>query len=162
MGWFTRKPDPMTARTHELNAEIVALEFEIQQLYNAANCSDPLQIQTVLEETRSKPTGPFIKAEEEQEESLPAEPKRDYPGLYNDLGLRKFDLAGWWLRKKYAKPLPVPTKNEQLVTLMVTGCHQGHNALRKDTRLARNRFILLALVLLAVLWSVLSLLIPQL
>ena len=107
------------------------------------------------------PTGPFIKAEEEWAESIPAEPERDCPGLYNDLGLRKFDLAGWWLRKKHPEP-PAATKNEQLVTLIATGRHHGHTALRRDTRLARNRFILLTLVLLAVLWSILSLLIPQL
>ena len=162
MGWFTRKQNPMTTRSRELNAEIDALEFEIHQLKNAANCSDPRQIQTVLKETRSVPTGPFIKAEEERAESIPAEPERDCPGLYNDLGLRKFDLAGWWLRMKRLEPLPAPTKNEQLVTLIATGRHHGHTALRRDTRLARNRFVLLTLVLLAVLWSILSLLIPQL
>ena len=108
------------------------------------------------------PTSPFIKDEEGLPESIPAEPERDCPSLYNDLGLRKFDLAGWWMRVKRAKPLPAPTKNEQLVTLIAAGRHHGHTALRKDTRLARNRFILLTLVLLAVLWSILSLLIPQL
>ena len=108
------------------------------------------------------PTSPFIKDEEGLPESIPAEPERDCPSLYNDLGLRKFDLAGWWMRVKRAKPLPAPTKNEQLVTLIAAGRHHGHTALRKDMRLARNRFILLVLVLLAVLWSILSLLIPQL
>ncbi len=162
MSWFTRKQDPMTARARELNAEIAALEFEIHQLDNAANCPDLRQIQTVLEETRSMPANSFLKTEEELPESTPAEPERDCPSLYNDLGLRKFDFAGWWLRMKCLEPLPAPTKNEQLVTLIAAGRHHGHTALRKDTRLARNRFILLTLVLLAVLWSILSLLIPQL
>ena len=162
MGWFTRKPNPMIARTRELNAEIAALEFEIHQLDNAANCPDLRQIQTVLEETRSMPADPLLKAEEELAGAIPTEPERDCPGLFNDQGLRKFDLAGWWLRLKHSKTLPAPTKNEQLVTLIATGRQHGHTALRKDTRLARNRFILLALVLLAVLWSILSLLMPQL
>ena len=162
MGWFTRKPNPMTARTRELNAEIAALEFEILQLNKAVDFSDPHQIQTVLEETRFLPTEPLLKAEEELVKSIPAEPERDFPSLYNDQGLRKFDLAGWWLRMKRLEPPPAPTKNEQLVTLIATGRHHGHTTLRRDTRLARNRFILLTLVLLAVLWSILSLLIPQL
>ncbi len=161
MSWFTRKQDPMTARARELNAEIAALEFEIHQLDNAANCPDLRQIQTVLEETRSMPADPFLKAEEELARSIPTEPERDCPGLYNDQGLRKFDLAGWCRRLKRSEQQPTPTKNEQLVTLIATGRHHGHTALRKDTRLARNRFILLALVLLAVLWSILSLLIPR-
>ena len=162
MGWFTRKPDPMTAHSRELSAEIAALEFEIHQLNDVVSCPDPHQIQTVLEETRFLPPEPLLKAEEELVESIPAEPERDFPSLYNDQGLQKFDLAGWWLRMKRLEPLPAPTKNEQLVTLIATGRHHGHTALRRDTRLARNRFILLTLVLLAVLWSILSLLIPQL
>lgn len=162
MGWFTRKPDPMTIRSHELNTEIAALEVKIHQIKNASNYSDPHHIQTVFEETQSMPAYPFLKTEEELDESIPAEPERDSPSLYNDMGLRKFDLAGWWLRLKHSKTLPAPTKNEQLVTLIATGRQHGHTALRKDTRLARNRFILLALVLLAVLWSILSLLMPQL
>ena len=108
------------------------------------------------------PVDPFLKAEEELTESIPTEPERNCPGLFNDQGLRKFDLAGWCRRLKRSEQRPTPTKNEQLVTLIAAGRHHGHTALRKDTRLARNRFILLALVLLAVLWSILSLLIPQL
>ena len=161
MGWFTRKPNPMSAHSRELSAEIAALEFEIHQLNDAVSCPDPHQIQTVLEETRFLPPEPLLKAEEELVKSIPAEPERDFPSLYNDQGLRKFDLAGWWLRTKHPEPPPA-TKNEQLVTLIATGRHHGHTALRRDTRLARNRFILLTLVLLAVLWSILSLLIPQL
>ena len=162
MGWFTRKPNPMIARTRELNAEIAALELEIHQLDNAANCPDLRQIQTVLEETRSMPADFFLRPEEELAGSIPTEPERDCPGLFNDQGLRKFDLAGWCRRLKRSEQQPTTTKNEQLVTLIAAGRHHGHTALRKDTRLARNRFILLALVLLAVLWSILSLLIPQL
>jgi len=162
MGWFTRKPNPITARARELKAEIAALEVKILQLNESVNFSDPRQIQTVLKETRSMPADPFLKAEEEMAESIPTEPERDCPGLFNDQGLRKFDLAGWCRRLKRSEQQLTPTKNEQLVTLIATGRHHGHTALRKDTRLARNRFILLALVLMAVLWSILSLLIPQL
>ena len=104
----------------------------------------------------------FLRPEEELVGPIPTEPERDCPGLYNDQGLRKFDLAGWCRRLKRSEQQPTTTKNEQLVTLITAGRHHGHIALRKDTRLARNRFILLALVLLAVLWSILSLLIPQL
>ncbi len=162
MGWFTRKPNPMIARTRELNAEIAALEVEILRLNESVDFSDPRQIQTVLEEAGSMPADPFLKAEVELTKSIPIEPERNCPGLFNDQGLRKFDLAGWYRRLKRLEQQPTPTKNEQLVTLIAAGRHHGHTALRKDTRLARNRFILLALVLLAVLWSILSLLIPQL
>ncbi|MDP7011249.1 MAG: hypothetical protein QF685_07710 [Verrucomicrobiota bacterium] len=162
MGWFTRKRDPMTERACELNAKIAALEHQIYQLDNAASYSDPCQIQEALEGSNFLPHDPLLKTEEGLVESVLTEPERDCPGLYNDHGLRKFDLAGWWLRMKHSKPLPAPTQNEQLVTYLATGRTRGHTALRKETRIARNRFILLTLVLLAVLWSILSLLIPQL
>ncbi len=161
MGWFTRKPNTMTARVRELSAEIATLEIEIHQLNNAADLSDPHQIQSVLEEMRILHSSSLLKTEEELAEPAAGEPMRDCSSLYNDQGLRKFDLAGWWLRAKHPEPPPT-TKNEQLVTLIATGRHHGHTALRRDTRLARNRFVLLTLVLLAVLWSILSLLIPQL
>ena len=93
MGWFTRKPDPMTIRSHELNTEIAALEVKIHQIKNASNYSNPHQIQTVFDETCSMPAYPFLKTEEELEESIPAEPERDSPSLYNDMGLRKFKRA---------------------------------------------------------------------
>ena len=126
MSWFTRKQEPLTARARELNAEIAALEFEIHQLDNAANCPDLRQIQTVLEETRSMPADPFLKAEEELAGSIPTEPERDCPGLFNDQGLRKFDLAGWCRRLKRSEQQPTTTKNEQLVTLIAAGRHHGH------------------------------------
>ena len=76
--------------------------------------------------------------------------------------MRKFDLYGWWQRIKKEEGLPEPNPNEKLVTYLATGRSHGYTALRKETRIARNRFILLAIVLIGVLWSILSLLIPQL
>ena len=162
MGWFTRKPDPMTAHTRELNAEIAALEVQIHQLNDATNYSNPLEIQTVLDEARFFSPDSLLKAGKELTEPIPAKSDRDCSNLYNDQDLRKFDLVGWWLRVKRLMPLPAPTKNEKLVTYLATGRNHGHTTLRKETRVARNRFILLTLVLLAALWSILSLLIPQL
>ncbi len=76
--------------------------------------------------------------------------------------MRKFDLHGLWLRLKKTDTTPAPTPNEKLVTYLAAGRNHGYTALRKETRVARNRFILLTLVLITVLWSILSLLIPQL
>ena len=69
---------------------------------------------------------------------------------------------GWWQRLKKPDVAPEPTPNEKLVTYLAAGRNHGYTALRKETRVARNRLILLTLVLIAVLWSILSLLIPQL
>ena len=161
MGWFKRKIDPMTSRSRELHSEIAALESQIAQLSNASTLTDPLQIHTVLKETRYLPPDPILRADEALTHSLPPVTDSNCPGLYNDQGVRKFDLAGWWLRAR-RQPAPSPAGNEKLVAYLAAGRNYGYTALRSERRVARNRFILLAFVLLAMLWTVLSLLIPQL
>jgi hypothetical protein len=162
MGWFTRNPDPMAVRTRELTTEIAALESQIDQLHDAAQSTDRHQMQTVLEKTPDLPPDPVLQADLEFPEMLPAEPARDCPGLFNEQGVRKFDLAGWWRRVKQRTPLPTPTPSENIVTFIASGKNHGYTSLRKERRVARNRFIILTLVLLGFLWSILTLLIPQL
>ena len=161
MGWFKRKIDPMTSRSRELHSEIAALESQINQLSNASTLGDPLQIHTVLKETRYLPPDPILRADEALTHSLQPVTDSNCPGLYNDQGVRKFDLAGWWLRAR-RQPAPSPAGNDKLVAYLAAGRNYGYTALRSERRVARNRFILLAFVLLAMLWTVLSLLIPQL
>jgi hypothetical protein len=161
IGWFKRKPDPMTSRSRELHHEIAALESQIAQLSDASTLADPRQIQTVLQETRYLPPDPILRADEELTRSLPPVTDPNCPGLFNNQGVRKFDLAGWWLRAR-RQPAPAPTGNDKLVAYLAAGRNYGYTALRSERRVARNRFILLAFVLLAMLWTVLSLLIPQL
>lgn len=165
MGWFTRKADPMNARSRELNDEIAALEAQIEKLQDATGSTDHHEIQTALENTPDLPPDPVLLPATEFPEAIPApaaELERDCPGLYNDLGVRKFDLYGWWQRLKGHETVPVTTSSEKIVTYLAAGRSHGYTALRKERRVARNRFIILTLVLLAVLWSILSLLIPQL
>mgnify|MGYP006205144069 CR=1 FL=1 len=161
MAWFKRKIDPMTSRSRELHSEIAALESQINQLSNASTLGDPLQIHTVLKETRYLPPDPILRADEALTHSLQPVTDSNCPGLYNDQGVRKFDLAGWWLRAR-RQPAPSPAGNDKLVAYLAAGRNYGYTALRSERRVARNRFILLAFVLLAMLWTVLSLLIPQL
>jgi hypothetical protein len=161
IGWFKRKPDPMTSRSRELHHEIAALESQIAQLSDASTLADPRQIQTVLQETRYLPPDPILRADEDLTHSLPPVTDPNCPGLFNNQGVRKFDLAGWWLRAR-RQPAPAPTGNDKLVAYLAAGRNYGYTALRSERRVARNRFILLAFVLLAMLWTVLSLLIPQL
>ncbi len=161
MGWFKRKADPMTTRARELHSEIAVLEAQIEQLHHAETLADPRQIQTVLTETPYLPADPVLRADEELSRSLPPATDPDCPGLINDQGVRKFDLAGWWRRIQDRRE-PSATGNDKLVTYLAAGNPYGYQALRCERRVARNRFILLSLALLGMLWTVLSLLIPQL
>ena len=160
MGWFGGKSNVMKSRTRELNSQIERLEQQIANLEHVSTSRNATEIRTTLEETSPLPKDPVLSSDANPADSFPLEP--DCPGLYNEQGVRKFDLHGLWLRLKKTDTTPEPTPNEKLVTYLAAGRNHGYTALRKETRVARNRFILLTLVLITVLWSILSLLIPQL
>ena len=160
MGWFGGKSNVMKSRTRELNSQIERLEQQIANLEHVSTSRNATEIRTTLEETSALPKDPILSSDANPADLFPPEP--DCPGLYNVQGVRKFDLHGWWLRLKKTDTTPEPTPNEKLVTYLAAGRNHGYTALRKETRVARNRFILLTLVLITVLWSILSLLIPQL
>ena len=160
MGWFGGKSNVMKSRTRELNSQIERLEQQIANLEHVSTSRNATEIRTTLEETSALPKDPILSSDANPADLFPLEP--DCPGLYNEQGVRKFDLHGLWLRLKKTDTTPEPTPNEKLVTYLAAGRNHGYTALRKETRVARNRFILLTLVLITVLWSILSLLIPQL
>ena len=65
---------------------------------------------------------------------------------YNELGVRKYDLASWWRRWTNHLRGP-PTSNPKLVNYLAAGSIQGLRPLRYEKRVARNRFIALVIVL---------------
>ena len=74
---------------------------------------------------------------------------------YNELGVRKFDLLGAWQRfKNHFRP--PPAANPKLVNYLAAGSIHGLRPLRHEKRVARNRFILLVVVLVAVLWGIIA------
>lgn len=160
MGWFGGHKDVMQSRTRELNSQIEQLQQQIADLENVSQSKNATEIRTTLKEIPALPQDPILRSESSAADLFV--PQTDCPGLYNEQGVRKFDLHGWWQRLKKTESMPEPTPNEKLVTYLAAGRNHGYTALRKETRVARNRFILLTLVLIAVLWSILSLLIPQL
>ena len=164
MGWFTRNPG-VTAerRVDELDAEIAeitALEERLTQASEEAH--DPGQLRLLLDESAHLPPDPILRADADLQSNFDDDPERACPGLYNEQGLRKFDLYGWWQRLKQREALPVATPDEKMVGYLAAGRNVGYRVLRKEERVARNRFIILTLALIAMLWTVLSLLIPQL
>jgi hypothetical protein len=74
---------------------------------------------------------------------------------FNDLGVRKYDLPGFLgrLRQHFRRPT---TSNPRLVTYLAAGGVQGLRPLRYEKRVARNRFIVLVVVLFLVLLGVIS------
>ncbi len=162
MGLFSRNPNPLAFRARELGSEIEQIKKQISRLQDASESANPALIRTTINTSIQILDDPILRAKEELKNGDGTMLKPDSPDLYNDQRMRKFDLHGWWQRTKGYEPLPEPSQNEKLVTYLATGRNHGYTALRKETRVARNRFILLTLVLIAILWSILNLLIPQL
>jgi hypothetical protein len=77
------------------------------------------------------------------------------PEHYNELGVRKYDLPALLARVRNHFRGP-STTNPRLVNYLAAGGIQGLRPLRYEKRVARNRFILLVVVLFLVLLGLVS------
>jgi len=80
--------------------------------------------------------------------------------LYNELGVRKYDLPTAWERLK-SLFRGAEAQNQTLVKLLAAGNIQGLRPLRYEKRVARRRFILFVIVLFLVLWGVVAMLLRR-
>lgn len=169
MGLFKKKPDPISDRSRLLSDEIAALEAQIKKL-NAK-----------VEETRGQPRlrstarphqntaaaapaavtahsaggrDPVFEPIDHRKVSSPAEVEAT-PEHFNDLGVRKYDLAGAWRRVQELFRGP-PAHNPKLVSYLAAGTIKGLRPLRYEKRVARNRFIGLFVVLVLLLLGIVS------
>ncbi|MBI5383751.1 MAG: hypothetical protein HZA90_03600 [Verrucomicrobia bacterium] len=167
MGWFNHKKDPISKRARELQAQIEQLEAQIHNLSAEAARSQPRLRSTTLpalkETARPAPPGPAnpTKPASEQvfekvdHQRLQASPDAEAQVLYNELGVRKYDLPGAWSRMKNAfRSAPAP--NQPFVKLLAAGNIQGLKPLRYERRVARRRFVVFAILLFLALWALLA------
>ena len=179
MAWLKKKPDPLSERARALNAEIAALETEIRKL------DAKLQPSSTAPRLRSTalPHGHVIEHIPAPPASTPspAPPAKPAPRVlgdpvfedvdrqrlkarievgatpehYNELGMRKYDLPALLarLRNNFRGP---STNNPKLVNYLAAGGIQGLRPLRYEKRVARNRFIVLVIVLFLVLLGLIS------
>ncbi len=162
MGLFNKKSDPLTDRARALNDQIAALEDQIQQLARAqARAQDSARAHPRLRST-TRPHGQTVAAAPPASEPIfedvdhdrltDAEEPEETPEHYNELGVRKYDLAGAWHRWKSQFRGPAAA-NPRLVNYLAAGSIQGLRPLRYEKRVARNRFLLLVVILVLVLWG---------
>jgi hypothetical protein len=191
MGVFKKKPDPISERARELNAKIAALEAQIKRLSdekpqgappvrrsdgerNAAQSeSGPAAAISPQPRLRSTalPHGPTIHP------VAPApQPAQAQEPIFEELNTERFDeevkpsAPELGMRKKGFLPFldklkihirGPATSNPKLVNYLAAGSIQGLRPLRYEKRIARNRFIVLAVVLILVLWGILALLLKH-
>lgn len=166
MGLFKKKADPISERTKALNAEIAALESKIKKI----NSQAPQSTSHLRVRSTALPHGPTVTTvhpsppepkhhepvfEEVNQHRLQTDEKAAPPEQFNQLGLRKYDLVGFLGRLK-GNFRSRPAANPKLVNYLAAGSIQGLRPLRYEKRVARNRFIVLTVVLLLALWGIIA------
>jgi hypothetical protein len=165
MAFSSKKPDPISDKARALNDQIAALESEIKKLdQELARTTEPKirsttkpKAETILR-TADKPAEPVF--EEVSRAKLAPRTEAETPELFNDLGVRKYDLPA--LFNRLCNHLRGPTtSNPRLVSYLVAGGVHGLRPLRYEKRVARNRFILLVIIVAVVLFGLFAVFLPR-
>lgn len=168
MGLFKKQADPISERARDLNAQIAALESEIKKLGNQLdrgtvpsriNTSSSYSAAAVATETVTAPPVDIPHAdpvfEEVDQKPLKTEDAVLTAEHFNEMGVRKYDLPGLVRRiKNFIQGQPAA--NPKLVSYLAAGSVQGLRPLRYEKRVARNRFIFWAVILLLMIWGILA------
>ena len=181
MGLFNKKTDPISERARALNEEIAALEAKIKRLARqeqtpatAANAprlrstavphGPTSQLHAHAPQTQPQPqpqAQPQPKSREPifEEVDVKRLQKNETatPEHFNELGVRKYDFVALVQRIKNHFRGP-STANPKLVNYLAAGSIQGLRPMRYEKRVARNRVLFIALILLALLVGIFSIL----
>ncbi len=160
MGLFKKNPDPITDRSRELNAKISELESKIKKLSQELQPRPAPRLRSTAyphgaagnsaqpEVVTSPHNEPVFEKVDQNQLKTPAEPPAPAQH-FNEMGVRKYDLFSWLdrIRKQFQSP---PAANPKLVSYLAAGSIQGLRPLRYEKRVARNRFLALAILFLLV------------
>ena len=156
-----KSADPISERARDLTEQISALEGEIKKLDTQLQrtTTGPRFRSTALPPGATPPRPPEKPApaparepifEEINKASLQARPETETPDHFNELGVRKYDLPALFRRLRNHLRGPTTT-NPRLVNYLAAGGVQGLRPLRYEKRVARNRFVALAIFLFVIL-----------
>ena len=161
MAFSKKNPDPISDKARALNSEIAALEAEIKKLDSqiartpepkfrstAAPSGETISRHIEKAAPAPKPSEPVF--EEVNRAKLAARDQSESPEIFNELGVRKYDLPALFNRVRNHFRGPT-TSNPRLVNYLAAGGVQGLRPLRYEKRVARNRFFALVSVVGAVL-----------
>jgi cell division protein FtsB len=154
MALSKKKSDPISDKARALTDQIAALEAEIKTLDTQLTRSPEPKFRStalppgeMIERPTEKPapiapqpTEPVF--EEVNRTKLAARDEAEAPELFNELGVRKYDLPALFQRVRNHFRGPT-TSNPRLVNYLAAGGVQGLRPLRYEKRVARNRFFAL-------------------
>jgi hypothetical protein len=166
MGWFKKKPDPISTRARALNAEIARLEEEIRTLdsrlaHGAPPTGPKLRSTARPGGITPQPAPDVIKPPQEPIfEDMPAQRQRldgaeppVAPDHFNEFGARKYDLPALLSRCRNLFRGPTAS-NPRLVNYLAAGSIHGLRPMRYERRVARNRVVLFASLLFLMLLGI--------
>jgi cell division protein FtsB len=172
MDWLKKKSDPVSERAQALSSEIEALEAQIKQLddqLHRAPANPRLRSTAVPHgatinhphtNTDSAECAPTTTNSEPVFEEISQEritARNEMPNsqeYFNEHGVRKYDFPALIQRIRNFFTGP-STSNPKLVNYLAAGGVHGLRPLRKEKRVARNRFILFSALLFVVLFGTL-------
>jgi hypothetical protein len=152
MVFSKKKADPISDKARTLNSQIAALESEIKKL--DSQLAKPVEPQyRATPPPVAKPAPPKNREPVFVEINRPKlAPHAEAPELFNDLGVRKYDLPA--LLHRWQSHFRGPsTSNPRLVNYLAAGGVHGLRPLRYEKRVARNRFIWLVAIVFVVLFG---------
>ena len=160
-----KQVDPISERSRALTDQIASLESEIKKLDTQIQRAPTPKFrstaiphgETVSRKPEPLPAPKSVSHEPVFEEvnAKSFQPEADPRDRYNELGVRKYDLPALWHRlcNHFRRPT---TNNPRLVNYLAAGGVHGLRPMRYEKRVARNRFILLVVVLFLILLGVIS------
>jgi hypothetical protein len=171
MGLLKKKPDPISDKARSLASEIAALEAEIKKLDSQLlRAPEPKFRSTAtptgetISRVPEKPAPPPKLSEPVFEEvaaaKIVARAEAETTELFNELGVRKYDLPALFRRLRNHLRGPT-TSNPRLVNYLAAGGVQGLRPLRYEKRVARNRFIWLVVIVSVGLFGLFYWLLPH-
>lgn len=163
MGFLGRKRTPideherqLQARLHDLESQIAALNAQIQQEQAQPKLRSTAQPHTApAPHHLAGPGGePAFEQVNHQRVTNPFQPEASALPTRDELGVRSYNplavLRRWWRQLR-----GTPASNPTLVRYLAAGNVQGLRPLRYEKRVARNRFLVLLLLLLVVIYGLL-------
>jgi hypothetical protein len=171
MAFSKKKPDLISDKARTLNDQIAALEAEIKKLDSQLQRpteprfrSTALPFGKTIPRVTEKPAPPPVPSEPVFEEVSHAKlaPRTDgeTTELFNELGVRKYDLPALWNRVRNHFRGPT-TSNPRLVNYLAAGGVHGLRPLRYEKRVARNRFFALFIIVVAALFGLFMIFWPK-
>ena len=152
-----KKPDVISDKARSLNEQIAALEAEIKKLDTQLQNPGKPKLRSTTLPPGATPQRPPEKTAPEAHAPVfvevptpPARAQGESPELFNELGVRKYDLPALFDRIRNHLRGPT-TNNPRLVNYLAAGGVHGLRPLRYEKRVARNRFIFFTAGVLAVL-----------